>query len=201
MALMAVALIGLIGMAIYSLSQMNSGVWVSALKDPVVNPTLHQNLPQFKISGEGKTLTTENFEGHWTLLSFWAYWCEPCLEEMPALNSLAQQWQGPEFEILTVNVDQPGNENYEAARRFLTENSIVLPTLFDKNGELKKAFNVNELPQHFLINPKRQIVWQARGAFKWNEASARDQLQKVMEKAEESTAPPDQDPQPAGSEE
>src|SRR6059058_123647 len=106
MAGMAVAAIGLIGVIIYSLQQLSAPAWTSSLKDPVLNPTLRQELPQFEYSLEGKSLKAQNFEGKWTLLTFWAYWCGPCLEEMPALNTLGQQWAGPEFELLTVNIDK-----------------------------------------------------------------------------------------------
>lgn len=196
MAGMAIAVIVLIGIAIYSLSQLNPTTWTSSLKDPVLNPSLRQELPQFEYSDEGKTLKAQNFEGKWTLLTFWAIWCGPCMEELPALNQLGQQWQGPEFNIVTVNIDDVHSENFEAARRFLTANSIILPTLFDKTGDLKKAFGVTELPRHFLINPEKKIVWQATGAYKWNEAKARDQLMKLMEnetEKEDSTESPDQD--------
>jgi hypothetical protein len=40
---------------------------------------------------------------------------------------------------------------------------------------------VSDLPQHFLISPDKKIVWQAKGAFKWNDSKARDQLMKLME--------------------
>ncbi len=182
MAGMAIAAIILIGVVIYSLSQLNTTVWTSSLKDLSVKPNLQQNLPHFEYSDESKEriLKPESFAGHWTLLTFWAYWCGPCLEEMPALNQLGQQYQGSEFEILTVNVDDPKSENFEAARRFLSEQDIVLASVFDRKGELKKAFAVEDLPQHFLINPKMQIVWKAKGAFKWNEPKARDQLIRAM---------------------
>lgn len=185
------AAIFLIGIIIYSLNQLSAPAWTSSLKDPALNPTLRQDLPQFEYSHEGKILKAQNFEGKWTLLTFWAYWCGPCLEEMPALNTLGQQWQGPEFEIVTVNLDKPESDDFESAHKFMTENSIVLPTLFDKAGELKSAFGVQELPQHFLISPDKKIRWKAVGAFRWNEAKARDQLLKLMEsetvKQEEAT--------------
>ena len=206
MAGMAVAAIVLIGVAIYSLSQLKQGGWTSSLKDPVLNPTLRQELPQFEYSSEGKSLKAQNFEGKWTLLTFWAYWCAPCLEEMPGLNQLGQQWQGPEFEVVTVNVDDFPSENYEAARHFVTDESIVLPTLFDKTGDLKKAFGVKDLPHHFLISPEKKIVWQAIGSFKWNDDKARAQLLRIMEKETETQdlkdpkEEPDQDSEPESAE-
>ena len=196
MAGMAVIVMGLIGLAIYSLSQVQPTAWTSVLKDPVITPTLRQKLPQFEYAdeGNGKRLSADNFAGKWTLLSFWAYWCGPCLEEMPALNQLGQQWQGPEFDIVTVNMDKAGTENFELAKKLLSEQSIVLPTLFDKTGSLSKAFAVTQLPHHFLINPSSEIVWEATGAFKWNEAAARDQLMKVMETSNEAESAESADP-------
>lgn len=190
MAAAALILIGVLSVAIYNLSKLNSGTWViSALTEPnlsEVSPI--QDLPSFQFP--------HSFGGHWTLLTFWAYWCGPCLEEMPALNSLSQQWQGPDFQIITVNVDTPDSESFESARTFLTENAIVLPTHYDKSGEVKKAFAVTELPRHFLINPEKKIVWQARGAFKWNDIKTRDQLIKIMETAAVSKEPLTRDSNP-----
>jgi thiol-disulfide isomerase/thioredoxin len=198
MAGLALAAILLIGTVIYSLSQLNGTPESSSLADLSLEPTLRQNLPHFEYSDEGKVLKPENFAGHWTLLTFWAHWCAPCLEEMPSLNSLSQQWQGANFEILTVNVDDPKSEEFEAARRFLSEQDLALPTLFDRKGELQKAFDVKELPRHFLINPQQQIVWQAKGAFQWSDNKARDQLMRVMtEEAEEPDAATEE---PAGDE-
>ena len=181
MAGLAVLAIVLIGIAIYSLSQMQPQTWTSSLKSPDIQPSLRQNLPSFEYSSDGHTLKAADFTEKWTLLTFWAYWCGPCLEEMPLLNHLSEQWQGPDFDILTINVDEPRSDAAEAAHKFLSEQDIALPTLFDKEGVLKKAFSVTDLPRHYLINPEGKIVWQATGAFRWNDTHTVDQLMKIME--------------------
>src|SRR5262245_51271074 len=94
MAGMACAAIVLIGVAIYSLSQIQSPLTTRQLRSPVLQATLRQNLPAFEYTADGIHLRPENFKGRWTLLSFWAHWCTPCLEEMPSLHRLFQQWQG-----------------------------------------------------------------------------------------------------------
>lgn len=196
MAAMAVLVILLIGVAIYSLSQMKPETWTSSLKEPDIQPTLRQNLPNFEYSNEGQQLKTDDFKEKWTLLSFWANWCEPCREELPLLNQLSQQWQGPEFDVVTVNIDEPRSESLEAARKFLSEGELQFRTLFDTNGVLKRAFSVTDLSQHFLISPEGKIVWQAKGAFQWTSPKAIDQLMKIMEDSaddedEASTPAPD----------
>lgn len=182
MAAAATAILVLLGVAIYSLSQLSQSSWTGALRTPNLQSTSRQNLPHFEYAQDGKTLNPASFAEKWTLLSFWSYGCPPCLEEMPSLNQLALNWQGPQFEILTVNVDEDSAEDSEQAKRFLQEQQIVLPTLFDHGHVLKDAFGVHEYPRHFLISPEGQIVWQAVGAFKWSDVGTRDQLLRLMER-------------------
>ncbi len=191
MMVFALAIAGLIGLAIFSLSKLSTSAWNSSLKDPEIQDTLKQAVPQFQHEELGRALTPNGAEGKWSLLTFWSITCAPCIEELPALNALASSWQGPPFQILTVNVDGDNAENLENARLILQEDQITLPTFFDKGQQLKNAFQVNEYPRHFLISPTKQIVWQAVGAFKWNDTKARDQLLKLMERrAPESSADP-----------
>lgn len=180
MAGVALAVMCLIGVAIYSLSQLKETVWTSSLQELSVQAVESRALPDFQFKDGDQTLKPADFHGHWTLLSFWAHWCGPCLEEMPALNQLGEQWQSTALQVLTVNVDDPTSESFESARQFLTDNEITLPTFYDRQKVLKNAFGVEELPQHFLINPQGQVVWRAVGAFKWNDPKARDQLVLVM---------------------
>lgn len=181
MAAVAVAVLILLGGAIYSLSRFESATAVVTLKQPGIVITDRKNLPQFEYAADDKMFSTQTLVGKWTLISFWAAWCQPCLDEMPALNQLSQNWQGPEFQVITVNTDEPGSENFEVARDFLVANEIVMPTYFDKDGKLKKAFQVDAVPRHFLVSPKGEIVWEGQGAFTWNDGKTRDQLLKVME--------------------
>lgn len=187
MAGMAVAMMLLLGVAIYSLSRLSSAPWTSQLHTPHIEATSRQDVPQFEVEADGETLTPAYFEGKWTLLTFWSHTCPPCLEEMPALNTMALTWSGPEFRVLTVNFDE--GENLDAAKRFLQEQEIVLPTVYDSKQTMKNAFAVTEFPRHFLISPDKKIVWQATGAFQWDEAEARDQLLKLMELQVQEQAP------------
>ena len=88
---------------------------------------------------------------------------------MPGLNQLALSWQGPEFQVLTVNVDPEGSENLELSKKYLTEAQISLPTHYDSKGQLNKAFGVKEYPRHFLGIPEGKIIWEATGAYRWND--------------------------------
>ena len=47
--------------------------------------------------------------GKVVLVSFWATWCAPCLEEMPALENYYRAHKADGFEILALSTDKPGN--------------------------------------------------------------------------------------------
>lgn len=191
MAGLAIAVSCLLGVAIFSLSKLESSPWTNGLRDPSIHSSFRKNLPQFEHRGGEKTLNPGQFEGKWTLLSFWSYSCPPCLVEMPSLDQLALTWQGSDFQVLTVNVDPKGDENLELARKFIADQGISLPTYFDPEGTLKTAFAITEYPRHFLVNPNKEIVWEATGAYRWDDTSARDQLLKMIgQPAPESEADP-----------
>lgn len=187
----AVAIAGLIGLAIFSLSKISTTPWNNPLTIPDIQDTLRQDLPQIEDPDLARLIDSASETGRWVLVSFWSVTCPPCLVEMPALNALASTWQGPGFQIATVNTDTDVAENVEQAKRFLQEEQIALPSFFDKGEKLKRAFQVSEFPKHFLIAPGKKIAWTAIGAFRWNEPKVRDQLLKLMEQRAPEQSPAD----------
>lgn len=184
----AVAILGLLALALFSLSKISSNSWPNSLKAPNIQDTLRQDLPQIEDPELVRLMETAHQTNRWVLLSFWSVTCPPCLAEMPNLNALGASWQGPGFQVVTVNVDAGVPEDLEQAKRFLQEEQITLPSFYDHEDKLKRAFQVSEFPKHFLIAPDRKIVWSAIGAFQWNDPKARDQLLKLMERRSQEPA-------------
>ena len=180
MARVAVAMLILLGLAIYSLSRLSTTPWSRPLSVPSLEISPGTAVPAFQHQANDKLFSPQALLGHWTLLTFWSHTCPPCLLEMPALNQLANNWNGPAFEVLTINVDQ--DENAELSKRFLEEERLSLPTIYDQQGQLQRAFGVDTFPRHFLINPEAKIVWTAAGAYQWNDNNAIDQLLRLMER-------------------
>src|SRR5712675_2927021 len=63
----------------------------------------------FKLEAlDGHTVSLESLRGKVIFLNVWATWCEPCREEMPALDRLQVKLGGERFQVLTLSVDQQG---------------------------------------------------------------------------------------------
>jgi thiol-disulfide isomerase/thioredoxin len=57
----------------------------------------------------GKTFSLNNSKGKVVLVNFWASWCEPCREEMPAIEAYLQKNKPKGFEVLAISMDKPAD--------------------------------------------------------------------------------------------
>jgi peroxiredoxin len=95
-------------------------------------------------------VSLKDFRGKLVLLNFWASWCVPYLEEMPAMERLYQEFQNKDFVILGVNV----RDKREDALVFIRELKVTYPVAFDPTGRWILAYGAWGLPNTYLIGPK-----------------------------------------------
>ena len=121
---------------------------------------------------DGKPVTLKDFAGKTLLVNFWASWCVPCRAEMPALDALAKQFNGPDFMVLPINLDV-GDSGTEKARAFLKEtNATDLPLYADPTlralDRLKDNAVALGLPATLLLDRKACEVAVLQGPAKWD---------------------------------
>lgn len=93
--------------------------------------------------------------GRVVLVNYWATWCFPCREEMPALVRLAEEYKSRGVEIVGVTMDEDLSEVAPFVAEFQISYSILLPggdpnssivegvptsALYDKRGRLAKIY-------------------------------------------------------------
>lgn len=77
---------------------------------------------------EGEDVRLSDYRGKVILVNYWATWCGPCIEEMPALDHLQAELGGEQFEVITISLDR----NLADAERWYEDNGIEhLPLLHD----------------------------------------------------------------------
>jgi len=120
---------------------------------------------------DGSEMTLTDLQGRYILLNFWATWCAPCREEMPALNALQTEFGGEAFQVVTVAT---GRNKAAAINRFFEEEGIdVLPKHTDEKQALARTMAVLGLPISVLLNPEGQEIARLRGDAEWYSDSAR----------------------------
>ena len=110
------------------------------------------------------------------MLNFWATWCGPCKEEMPAFERLRQQLDPERFALLTITTDL----QREGIRQFLTNLHVQLPVLFDEDQAVSQAYLVRALPTTVFIDQQGMLIGRAVGPRDWDALHAVQALQRLM---------------------
>jgi cytochrome c biogenesis protein CcmG, thiol:disulfide interchange protein DsbE len=92
--------------------------------------------------------------GRVVVVNFWASWCGPCREEMPALQQVSRDYADDGRPVTFVGVDV--SDQRAAANAFLTRAGVTYPTVFDGkglSGGVATAWSVTALPQTWFVAP------------------------------------------------
>lgn len=176
-AILGVALFAFILMSFWNLS--------GSKEAKLGSPDFTQKLEQGKPWPAGSSLPLPGRDGSWTLVVFWADWCEPCHAEIPTLQELSDTWNGPMLDVVLVNEDDDGSEFMNSAQKYITDNNITLKSIWDKNKKIKEAVGVDKIPFHVLVDQKGAIVWQQPGVFDWRSESTKLGLMRLQESLQE----------------
>jgi thiol-disulfide isomerase/thioredoxin len=93
--------------------------------------------------------------GKTRLVVFWATWCGPCREEIPALMDFHRRFKDRNFEVDAVSLDEGGPS---AVKPFVKAFKLPYP-VYLATREAADAFgDVSSIPASFLVNSKGEIV-------------------------------------------
>ncbi len=127
------------------------------------------------LAGENRTLA--DYEGKVVFLNFWATWCAPCVEEMPAMQTLADRFKDDGLRVVAVNV----RERREQARDFVEELGLEYTVLLDANGEALNAYNVRGLPTTIIIDREGQVVGTRLGYHPWDDPETLEAFEALLQ--------------------
>lgn len=136
-----------------------------------------QKAPQFQKAGlDGGQVSLAAYRGKVVYLDFWASWCAPCAEALPALERLRHEFPASDFQVVAVNVDH----DPAAARIFLDRRPVGYPSAFDPDGELPGRFGVRTMPTSFLIDRKGVVRHVHEGFRKGDVDDLRGRIQALV---------------------
>ena len=113
----------------------------------------------------------DEFRSRVTLVHFWATWCLPCREELPALESLQEDMRDERVRVVTISIDRLG---WPAIDRTVESLGVRELTIFhDIDRQAAKALNVDALPTTILMDAEDREVARLRGQGDWREPAMR----------------------------
>lgn len=108
--------------------------------------------PDFTLSTpDDKSITLSELRGKAVLVNLWASWCGPCRAEMPAMQSIYDEYKDDGFVILAINATN--QDSMTNALAFVEEHQLTFPILLDTTGEVSQIYQLRALPSSFFIRP------------------------------------------------
>jgi thiol-disulfide isomerase/thioredoxin len=124
---------------------------------------------------EGKEHNLADYKGKVVVLNFWATWCDPCREEMPAMQRLQDKLAG---KLVILAVDY--GEGAPRIKDFLKKVPVRFTMLLDRDTSAATAWKVKVLPTSLIIDPQQKVRFVAVGDIGWDTQAVEEQIRKLL---------------------
>lgn len=123
----------------------------------------------FAFDLNGKPMHLSDFHGKVVVLNFWGSWCQPCVEETPALNRLEKYIAPKNGIVLGVAAD----EDPAAYEKFLREQGVTFetyrdPATRDNRSPIAESYGTTMVPETYIIGPDGKIDRKIIGMQEWD---------------------------------
>ena len=125
----------------------------------------------------GATVDNAALVGKPWVINFWATWCSPCIEEIPAMNTAWKALEPVGVGMLAVNV----GETPEAIETFAKTVPIDFPILLGDGARTLPDWGGRALPTTLIVDAEGRIVFEALGPRDWDDPALIERLAALAE--------------------
>ena len=112
------------------------------------------------------------------IVSFWATWCKPCVEEMKAYNKIIEEMGEKGVSIVAISVDS--EKSVSKVEPFIKSHGYDFTVLLDTNGEIARKYYAQTVPHSVLLDKDGNIVYQHSGYKKGDEIEMKKEIEKLL---------------------
>jgi len=119
----------------------------------------HGAAPEFDLQRiAGGNLSSKDLRGKVAVVDFWATWCDPCKEEIPAYNKLADSLPAGAV-MMGIAMD---SGSFDEVKEAVGNLKIQYPVLFGKDN-IEEKFLVHGFPTTFIVDKDWKIYKKYEG--------------------------------------
>ena len=133
------------------------------------------NIEVKTLKGDAFNISELDNGGKPIVISFWATWCKPCKKELNNISEVYTDWQDETgVKLVAISIDD--SRSMSKVAPYINSSDWEYEVYLDPNADLKRAMGVSTVPHTFLLNGKKEIVWQHRGYIEGDEEELHEKI-------------------------
>jgi peroxiredoxin len=127
--------------------------------------------------GEPGSVSLASLRGQVVLLNFWATWCRPCEEELPAMERLHRALAGTDFRMVAISVDAEPDPVVAFRERL----GLGFTLLLDADQRVARSYQTFRFPETLLIGRDGVILERYVGPKDWDAPVYVDRIRRLLD--------------------
>lgn len=140
-------------------------------------PRVGYRAPEFILQSlDGQSVQLSEFQGQPFLISYWATWCVPCLNELNILGSIYSEYQQQGLTIVAINAIE--QDSIDKVQQTVNETGMTFPVLLDHNDQFAQTYQALFFPTTYYVDATGVIREIILGDT--SEVEFRDKIEKLL---------------------
>tara|TARA_Y100000739_G_C20577526_1_gene451045 strand:+ start:352 stop:1494 length:1143 start_codon:yes stop_codon:yes gene_type:complete len=128
--------------------------------DKMYSSAIGKQAPNFTLlNPEEKKISLSDYRGKYILLDFWNTACRPCIQEIPNLKRIQEEFGGDKFEIVSVCIDRQNRSTQEVWKKINEKYKTNWTQVYDAGGlATAKNYKITHYPTMMVLDPEGKII-------------------------------------------
>ena len=119
------------------------------------SPLVGKPAPDFTLDLlDGEKFHLADAKGTVVILDFWATWCGPCLQAMPQVEAVAEEFKARGVKLVAVNLE----EGPKTIQSMMERHKLKMTVALDRDGAAAMKYQANAIPQTVIIDKEGNVA-------------------------------------------